>query len=125
MRIRSTVAAAVVALAVAAVPALAAGPPADTPNRDGNSAAGPPANAKAYGYKCREQSRERSDAAPGTRGTPFSQCVIAMAKLASGAKKSPREACANLSKKHIEGQRGTPFSICVSAGARLLREQRT
>jgi hypothetical protein len=43
------------------------------------------------------------DAAEGTKGTPFSQCVTAMAKLASGASDSPREACKDLSKKHMKG----------------------
>ena len=135
MRIHSTLAAAGAALAVAATPTLAAGPPAETPNRDSNPGveqrqgdpgpnAGLPAKARAYGYNCREQSRNRSDAAVGTKGTPFSQCVTAMAKLATGATESPRKACADLSRKRIEGERGTPFSACVTAGAKLLREQR-
>lgn len=84
------------------------------------------AKARAYGKKCQDQSRRRSDAAPGTRGTPFSQCVTAMARLASGQSRSPRTACQALSKKRSDaapGTRGTPFSQCVVAGARLLREQ--
>jgi hypothetical protein len=58
----------------------------------------------------------------GQQGTPFSQCVTAMAKLAHGNTKSPRTACVALSKKHIAGQKGTPFSQCVSAGAKLLKD---
>ena len=135
--------------ALAAVPAFAAGPPSDTPNRENNPGAdhrppdtppanrgaedkpatpgpraSPPAKAKAYGQRCQDQSKKRSDAAEGTKGTPFSQCVTAMAKLATGAADSPRQACKALSKKHVEGEKGTPFSRCVVQGAKLLREQR-
>jgi hypothetical protein len=135
MRIHSTVAAAGAAIALAATPALGAGPPADTPNRDSNPGveqrqgepgpkAGLPAKARAYGRYCQEQSKKRYEAAEGTRGTPFSQCVTAMAKLAREATESPRKACAELSRKRVEGARGTPFSACVRQGARLLREQR-
>ena len=86
--------------------------------------AGLPAKAKAYGRRCQDQSKKRSDAAEGTKGTPFSQCVTAMAKLASGASDAPRKACKQLSKKHTKGEKGTPFSRCVVEGAKLLREQR-
>src|ERR671915_229430 len=105
-------------LAFAATPALAAVPPSDTPKAD------LPAKAKAYGRHCQGQSKKRSDAAEGTRGTPFSQCVTAMAKLAKGTTDSPRAACKDLSKKHVEGEKGTPYSRCVVAGAKLRREQR-
>jgi hypothetical protein len=86
--------------------------------------AGLPAMAKAYGRRCQNESKKRSDAAEGTKGTPFSQCVTAMAKLAVGATSSPRGACKALSKKHAEGEKSTPFGRCVSAGAKLLREQK-
>ncbi len=134
-------------LAFAAAPAFAAGPPSDTPNRDDNPGAehrptetppankgteqkpatpGPradlPAKAKAYGRHCQDQSKKRSDAAAGTKGTPFSQCVTAMAKLAKGTTDAPRAACKDLSKKHTKGEKGTPFSRCVVEGAKLLAE---
>jgi hypothetical protein len=139
----------VAGLALAGTPAFAAGPPSDTPNRDDNPGvehrpgetppanqgtehkpatpgpkAGLPAKAKAYGRFCKGQSKKRSDAAEGTKGTPFSQCVTAMAKLANDATDSPRKACKALSKEHVEGEKGTPFSTCVKQGAKLLREQR-
>jgi hypothetical protein len=82
--------------------------------------AGLPAEAKAYGRYCSGQSRKRSDAADGTKGTPFSQCVTGMAKLATGVTDSPPKA---LSKEHTEGGKGTPFSACVTQGAKLLRDQ--
>jgi hypothetical protein len=39
-----------------------------------------PDQAKAYGKRCQDKSKKRSDAAPGTKGTPFSQCVKAAAQ---------------------------------------------
>ena len=97
-------------------------------NNPGNShrpdAVGPnaslPAKAKAYGKYCQNQSKKR---VAGQKGTPFSQCVTAMAKLGSGQTTSPRTACKDLSKKHVAGEKGTPFSKCVSAGAKLLANQ--
>jgi hypothetical protein len=133
-------------LTLAATPAFAAVPPTDTPNRDDNPGAdhrptdkppangennkqatpgpqaGLPAKAKAYGRRCQGQSKKRSDAAEGTKGTPFSQCVTAMAKLATGATKSPRKACKALSRKRVAGAKGTPFRRCVVRGVELIRE---
>ena len=83
-----------------------------------------PAKAKAYGRYCNDQSKKCSDAAEDTKGTPFNQCVTAMAKLASGATDSPRKARKDLSKEHAEGDHGTPFSACVKQGAKLLRVQK-
>jgi len=71
----------------------------------------------AYGFYCRNQSKQHI---PGQKGTPFSQCVTAMAKLGHGTTDSPAKACASMSKKHVKGQKGTPFSECVSAAAKLL-----
>jgi hypothetical protein len=79
-----------------------------------------PAKAKAYGKYCQGESRKH---VAGQRGTPFSQCVTAMAKLASGKVDRPRAACKGESKKHVAGQRGTPFSRCVSAAAKLKADQ--
>jgi hypothetical protein len=123
---------AVLAIALAAIVsplAFGGGPPSDP----GKSAAhkpsstgqpGPnaslPVKAKAYGRYCQNQSKTH---VAGQPGTPFSQCVTAMAKLASGQTGSPRVACAALSKKHVAGEVGTPFSRCVVAGAKLLKNQ--
>jgi hypothetical protein len=46
-----------------------------------------------------------------------------MAKLATNRSDSPREACRNLSKKHVAGEKGTPYSRCVVAGAKLLHDE--
>ena len=82
--------------------------------------AGLPAKAKAYGRYCQGFSKKH---VAGTRGTPFSRCVTAMARLGSGRTDSPRIACRDLSKRHVAGEKGTPFSRCVSAGAKLLKDQ--
>jgi hypothetical protein len=123
-------------LALMVTPVFAAGPPTDKPPANQGTEhkpatpgpkAGLPAKAKAYGRYCKAESKKRSDAAEGTKGTPFSQCVTAMAKLATGKTDSPRAACKELSKKRsdaAEGTKGTPFSQCVSGGAKLLREQK-
>ncbi len=79
-----------------------------------------PAKARAYGRYCQGQSKTH---VAGQKGTPFSQCVTAMAKLASGSTASPKTACAAMSKQHVAGQKGTPFSNCVAAGAKLLKNQ--
>ena len=75
-----------------------------------------PAKAKAFGVACDKESKKHI---AGQKGTPFSQCVTAMAKLDSGKTSSPAKACKSLSKKHVAGQKGTPYSQCVSAAARL------
>jgi hypothetical protein len=130
-------------LAFAAAPAWAAVPPSDNPGAEHRPTVTPPANkgtehkpatpgpkadlpakAKAYGRHCQDQSKKRSDADEGTKGTPFSQCVTAMAKLAKGTTDSPRAACKDLGKEHAKGEKGTPFSRCVVAGTKLLREQK-
>jgi hypothetical protein len=79
-----------------------------------------PAKARAYGRYCQNQSKKH---VAGQKGTPFSQCVTAMAKLASAATASPKAACAAMSKQHVAGQKGTPFSNCVAAGAKLKKDQ--
>ena len=98
-----------------------ANPQAQTsPQSSQQSTPGPnaslPEKAHAYGVFCNKESKKH---VAGQKGTPFSQCVTAMAKLATGSTKSPVKACANLSKKHVAGQKGTPFSQCVSAAAKL------
>src|SRR5579862_9916466 len=79
--------------------------------------AGPPSWAKAYGFRCQAEpgSPDRTRSA-GQSGTAFSQCVTAMAKLASGKSKSPEAACRKLSKRPLSGHRPSPFRLCVSAG---------
>ena len=79
-----------------------------------------PAKAKAYGSYCQTESKSHI---AGQTGTPFSQCVTAMAKLANNTRTNPTSACITESKHHVAGQHGTPFSRCVSAAAKLLRSE--
>jgi hypothetical protein len=72
--------------------------------------------AKAYGKHCQGQSKKH---VAGEKGTAFSRCVTAMAKVARGEETSARVACATLTRKHIAGQKGTPFSRCVDAAKKL------
>jgi hypothetical protein len=76
--------------------------------------------AKAYGKNCQGQSKKH---VKGEKGTAFSRCVTAMAKVASGSTDSPRAACKTLSKKHVKGEKGTAYSRCVSAAAKLLKDK--
>jgi hypothetical protein len=78
-----------------------------------------PSQAKGYGFYCQNQSKTH---VAGQKGTPFSQCVTAMAKLAHGQTNSPKAACAAMSHKP-DGQTGSPYSRCVSAGAKLLKNK--
>ena len=80
-----------------------------------------PTKAKAYGRYCQGFSKKHI---AGTKGTPFSRCVTAMARLGSDRTESPRFACRDMSKRHVPGQKGTPYSRCVVAGAQLLKDQK-
>jgi hypothetical protein len=109
-----------VAAVVCGVALFAAGAAlADNPNHTGQgndttTTSTVPSQAKAYGFYCRNESKTH---VAGQKGTPFSQCVTAMAKVAKG--ESFKAACANLSHSHVAGQKGTPYSLCVSAAAKL------
>jgi len=88
-------------------------PASETPGPDAPAAT----KAKAYGKRCQGQSKKH---VAGEKGTAFSRCVTAMAKVASGDETSPRAACAALSHKHVAGgEKGTPFSRCVTAARKL------
>jgi hypothetical protein len=134
-------------LALSAAPALAHGKPENLPptghgeaanehtqggNGQGNGPdyqpgeptpgpkAGLPEKAKAYGRYCKDESRQHVS---GAKGTPFSECVTAMAKAANHQALAPGQACKGMSKKHVKGQKGTPFSQCVSGAAKMRREE--
>jgi hypothetical protein len=79
-----------------------------------------PAKAKAYGVYCRGFSKKH---VKGQKGTPFSQCVTAMAKVATAPETtSAKTACKGFSKVHVKGQKGTPFSQCVVAAAQVKKD---
>jgi hypothetical protein len=101
-------------LIIAGVPALAvANPPSGkTPGPKSSEHA----KAKAYGKLCQAEPKKH---VKGMKGTPFSQCVTAMAKLAHDTKMAPKQACKAESKKHVKGMKGTPFSQCIKAAAQM------
>jgi hypothetical protein len=111
-------------LALGVSPALAL---AGAPDNHGNGhkdatpapSASMPTKAKAYGKYCQGQSKKH---VKGTKGTPFSNCVTAMAKVAND-KATAKAACKTLSKKHVKGTPGTPFSACVKGAAQLKKDQ--
>jgi hypothetical protein len=108
------------AFAVGAGPPVTPGSNAHWPATTQTDPPGPKApaatKAKAYGKLCQSESKKH---VAGQKGTPFSQCVTAMARLATGETDNPARACATLSKKHVPGQTGTPYSKCVAAAAKL------
>jgi hypothetical protein len=123
------------ALALATAPAMAlAGQPTNPGHGNGHGngpqytpadeTPGPDApqqeKAKAYGVYCQDQSKKH---VAGEKGTPFSQCVTAMAKAANNEKLAPGKACKGMSHKHVKGEKGTPFSRCVNAAAKLRKAQ--
>jgi hypothetical protein len=77
---------------------------------------GPPPHGKAFGYFCRGESKKH---VKGQKGTPFSQCVKAMARANRNDRMPPGRACRGLSKKHAKGQKGTAFSRCVKGVAKM------
>ena len=77
--------------------------------------------AKAYGHYCQNQSKLH---VAGRPGTPFGQCVTAMAKLATHRSSDPWSACSALSRTRSPGTTRSPFSRCVLAGTRLLNDLR-
>ena len=124
MRLTPLIATIAAGAALLVGPGLAAGdPPPGSPSADHSQAGNHPAvtpttpsKAKAYGKLCQGQSKKH---VAGQKGTPFSQCVTAMAKLAHNKKMSAKVACKPLSHKHVAGQKGTPFSQCIRAAAKL------
>jgi hypothetical protein len=105
----------------AATPATPATPPSETTPTTPATPATPaekPTNGErrqGYGVLCKGQSKKH---VKGQKGTPFSQCVNALAKVDRGETTSPKKACKALSKKHVKGQKGTPYSRCVVAAAK-------
>ncbi|MGK2955653.1 MAG: hypothetical protein ACSLFI_08305 [Solirubrobacterales bacterium] len=120
MRKIATAAMIVGTLAFTAAPAVAS-QPENTPGPKPEKVS----KAKAYGKYCQGQSKKH---VKGTKGTPFSACVNAMAKTvkieADGGNAAPRTVCNDLSKKHVKGEKGTAFSKCVVGAQELKRDLR-
>jgi hypothetical protein len=133
MKLHLKIAMVVGALALAVAPAMALGDsthsqgkgqgngPTYAPGQENPGPnASPPEKAKAYGVYCKGFSKKH---VKGQKGTPFSQCVNAMAKAAHDERLSAKQACKGLSKHEPGGEKGTPFSRCVKAAAQLRKDQ--
>src|SRR3954447_3199960 len=89
--------------AVAAIPSFAQTPPYKIPP----------------GQYCKGMSKKHI---PGQKGTPFSQCVTAMAKINKHQSLAPSQACASL--KTFKGKKNKAkatkaFKSCIQAGKKL------
>jgi hypothetical protein len=115
MRIQHKLGVAIATFALGFAPALAIA--AHPNNGKHGSQSNSQANAQAFGKLCSKESKKH---VAGGTATPFSQCIAAMKKAASGKASSPGQACKGMSKKHVAGMKGTPFSQCVVAAAHLL-----
>jgi hypothetical protein len=127
MKLRMLLTMALAVFSLALVPALAAAdPPEYHPEGPKYQPENPPQGpktapqGKAYGYYCRGQSKKH---VKGVKGTPFSNCVKAMAQADGNENLNAKKACKALSKKHVKGVKGTPFSICVKGVNQLRREE--
>lgn len=74
---------------------------------------------RGYGVLCKGQSKKH---VKGQKGTPFSQCVTALAKVDRGETTSPAKACKALSKKRAAGQDRSPYQLCKKAAAKQLEK---
>lgn len=72
-----------------------------------------------YGVLCKKLSKKH---VKGEKGTPFSQCVTAMAKVDKGQTSSPKKACKALSKKRAEGQKRSPYQLCKKAAVKQVEK---
>lgn len=106
------------AFALAGALAFAGAASAAPPEKKNDKA--PPANAKAYGKYCQDQSKKKSE---GQKKSDFATCVNAMAKAAHDDSKTAREACKAMSKKHTKGEKGTPFSRCRVGVAQMRKDE--
>jgi hypothetical protein len=131
MKLQTKIVAVLFALVLVAVPATVVAdqpaghgpeynPAPEKPEKTPGPSAGMPEKAKAYGVYCNDQSKKH---VKGQKGTPFSQCVNAMAKAANNEKVTPGKACKGMSKKHVKGEKGTAFSRCVQGVAKLREDQ--
>lgn len=96
------------------------GPPKTKPTPGPNASAAQ--KSKAYGAYCRAFPKTH---VAGQAGTPFSQCVTAMAKVATNHGTTAQRACAGFSKKPVAGQKATAFAKCVLAAGKVRKQLRS
>jgi hypothetical protein len=71
--------------------------------------------AKAYGSYCRGFSKK---AVAGQKGTPYGNCLTAMARAAT-SERTARQVCVAFPKAHVAGLTGTEFGRCVASAAKV------
>jgi hypothetical protein len=81
----------------------------------------PPNHAKAYGVRCKGESKEH---VKGKQGTAFSRCVKNLAQAANHKNMAPGQVCKEEGKKHVKGEKGTAFSRCVHKVVAQRKEER-
>lgn len=129
MKLTRNIAIALAALAFGAVPAVAVGhgksstapghnKTTTTSTTSSTTTTTPGKSNAAYGRICAAEGASKKHVA-GSKGTPFSQCVVGLAQAAKHPKESASAACASASKKHVAGSKGTAFSQCVAGVAKL------
>jgi hypothetical protein len=122
MKLRSKLAAGLVALSMGAVPTVAGatGPTyaPEHPTHPTHPTTSPKGHA--YGYYCKGKSKKH---VKGEKGTEFSQCVATL-KQADNKDLTPKQACKDESKEHVKGEKGTAYSNCVKTVAHMQRDQR-
>ena len=119
MRIQLKLGAALATFVLGLAPALAIA--AHPNNGKHGSQSNSQGHAKAFGKLCSAESKKH---VAGQKGTPFSQCVAAMKKAASGKANSPGQACKGLSKKHVAGMKAHPLQPVRRCGRPPTGEQR-
>jgi len=110
------------AVAIASGNSKSANAPGHTKTTKTDTKSNTSSSTKAYGRYCKSQNESKKRVPGDTlKGTPFSQCVVALAKVAKNSKINPTTACKGMSGKHVAGSssKGTPFSECVVAAAKL------
>jgi hypothetical protein len=95
--------------------------PDGPPHGEPGPKAGLPPQAKAYGRRCKGESKKH---VKGEQGTEFSRCVANLKQAADHEGMAPGQVCKGESKKHVKGEKGTEFSRCVKKVVELRKEER-
>lgn len=95
--------------------------PGDPPHGEPGPKAGLPSQAKAYGRRCKGESKKH---VKGEKGTAFSRCVANLKQAANHENLAPGQVCKGESKKHEKGEKGMAFSRCVKDVVALRKEER-
>ncbi len=119
MNLRTRIAALAGALTLLLAPAAALARGVEYETEAPKPAPGPNASlakkAHAYGGYCRGFPKQH---VAGTPGTPYANCLTAMARAAT-TEKTARQVCVAFPKAHVAGLTGTEFGRCVASAAKV------